>query len=70
MKDESSYYGDDNPALAIEKELRHDIAVLEMDLANLASSELISVGKSMLLQKRLDLLEFYAKYGMVEGEQE
>jgi hypothetical protein len=34
------------------------------------SDELRAVAKNMLLQKRLDLLEFYKAYGQAEVEEE
>lgn len=67
--DESSYYGDENPIIALEQTIRFEIATIELDLANIQSVELRAFGNSLLQQKRLDLLELYTKFGNMGAEQ-
>lgn len=68
--DESSYYEDTNPLVAIETTIRYDIAALELDIDNIQSIELKAFAQGLLQQKRLDLLELYMKFGQAGAEQE
>jgi hypothetical protein len=65
--EEESYY-EENPFVGMEKQLKADIRTLEEDMQFIRVSEVKSFAKSLLLQKRADLIEVYMKYAEAGGK--